>query len=195
VAVALLLSFASAFIGLWVGTEFISGPWTMRTNIILGVLLAGWLPRLAQSLAWQVIIASERIGVMAVAVAAESVVKVGLVLAVGSAFGLVGLAVSSVVPMLVTWLIIVPHQVLRVSGLTRMQYLRCFERPGILGVGVVLVGVLVRMAWTPTSWPILVFDVALTGTVAVSGFLILGMTADERRSMRALLRPAGVTFA
>ena len=133
----------------------------MRTDVILAVLLAGFTPRLAQSLAWQVILASQRINGVTVAIAAESIAKVGLLLGIRSAYGLVGIAITSVVPMLVTSLIVVPRHVLRISGLSPLQYLRCFERAVILGVAVFSVGELVSLIWPPTSWTVLVVDLSL----------------------------------
>jgi len=195
VAVALLLSFGRAFIGLWVGAEFITGPWTMRTDVVLALLLIGFTPRLAQSLAWQVILASQRVGGLTVAIAAESIAKLGLLLVIRSAYGLAGIAFTSVIPMLVTALIIIPRQVLRVSGLTPVQYLRCFERPAIVGVLVLTIGILVTLVWPPTSWAVLVVDASLTGMVATVGVLTLGLTGDERRRMWALWRAVSVTFA
>jgi O-antigen/teichoic acid export membrane protein len=192
IAVALLLSFGGAFIGLWVGAEFVTGPWTMRTDVVLAVLLAGFTPRLAQSLAWQVILASQRIGGLTLAIAAESIAKLCLLLVIRSAYGLVGIALTSVVPMLLTALIIVPRQVLRVSGLTGLEYLRCFERAVILGVAVLCVATFVRMLWPPTSWPTLVVDVGVTGLIALAGFLVVGLNGEERRLIWALRRPARV---
>ena len=195
IAVAFLLSFGRTFIGLWVGPEFVTGPWTMRTDVILAVLLAGFTPRLAQSLAWQVILASQRINGVTVAIAAESIAKVGLLLGIRSAYGLVGIAITSVVPMLVTSLIVVPRHVLRISGLSPLQYLRCFERAVILGVAVFSVGELVSLIWPPTSWTVLVVDLSLTGIVAVIGFVGVGLTDDERRRVWTLWRTASMKFA
>jgi len=194
-AVAILLSFGGPFIGLWVGPEFITGPWTMRTDVVLVLLLIGFTPRLAQSLAWQLILASQKIGGLTTAIVAESIVKLGLLLLIRSAYGLAGVAITSVVPMLVTSLLVIPRQVLRVSGLTPAQYLRCFERPAIVGVVVLTVGILLTLVWPPTSWAVLVLDVALTGMVAILGLVALGLTADERRRIWELWRAVSMKFA
>src|SRR5439155_12408153 len=130
-----------------------------------------------------------------VAVVLECVPKLALVWVVGPAYALVGIAASSVLPMLVTALIVVPHQVSRISGLTPLQYLRCFERAAILGIAVLGMGELVSHVWLPSSWPALIVDMGLTGTMALAGFVVFGLNGEERQRIWALWRPADLTVA
>src|SRR5205823_8185 len=109
----------------------VTGPWTGRTDVILGVLLAAYIPRFAQSVPLQVVFASQRIGGLTVAMLAASIVKIALAVTLGSAYGLVGIAASAIVPMVITSLFVVPRLVLLISGLTGLQYLRCFERAAV----------------------------------------------------------------
>lgn len=178
---SLAISFAAPFLALWVGAEYVTGTWRERSDIVMIALLVGQIPRMVQSISWQLLFGLKEAGALARLLAVEALANVALSLLFVHWFGLVGVALGSVVPMLLTNLFRLPKLVCRRLDLDARTYARRGPGRGVLAGGLTLaLGLAIESTLTLGSWPRLLGAGAVTAAGSALAVWLIVLTADER---------------
>ena len=173
-----------AFIGLWMGPGYAAT--SGRILVILAVALS-----LA---AGRQVVASTVIGVnrhreMVPFYIAEALINVGLSVYWIRSLGLVGVALGTTVPNLVTTLLVTPWMVRRVMGTPlRTIWREMWLRPIAAMVPFAAATWAVEHRWPAHGLASFFAGVVLTLPVAAAGAWLVALTADERRALRSALR-------
>jgi O-antigen/teichoic acid export membrane protein len=150
---AFLVVFGKDFLALWIGERFVTGDPRFRTDLILLVLLAGYVPRALNSISAQALLATRHHSYFARIIFVDSLVNLGLSLALVRPYGTLGLAIGSLIPALVTNLVAVPYLTVRKVGISLRRYWLEGAGPSCLvALAAVLVGFAFRESSGGRSW-------------------------------------------
>jgi len=189
VVIACLVGFGGSFIRLWIGEAYVSGALSHRSDVVLIALALAYTPRALQGVSWQLILASKRVGYLSAVVGIESVVKLLLSMILARRYGLLGIAMGSLVPMWITGLIFVPRRALSVSGVSAREYIvEGVARPIVVGFAVFMVTRAVTAMLPPTSWSGLFGDAGLVAVLVVVFAVYIGIKAEERQALVRQIR-------
>ena len=181
-----LLVFGRHFISLWLGAEYVSGPWVSRSDVIMGILLLASVPRLLQSVSWQRLYAMARVRFLMWLAVCEAIANLGLSIVLVRRFGAAGVAMGTFFPLVVSHVVIMPLYSSRTFGVPLAHLVRRgFATPlltGLLLTGVNLACVTIA---PPTSWVVFFADVICAGVVGGLICIGVGLSRPERRSLFA----------
>src|SRR5690606_6547012 len=119
-----VLVFGSSFLRLWLGERFVTGDWQHRSDIVLLILLGGRLPFYLQGISRQMLLAARKIRFLSSVQVGEACVNLTLSLLLVKPLGLAGVAIGTLIPTLVTNLLLIPPYVLREIGYGFADFLR-----------------------------------------------------------------------
>ena len=186
-----VLSFvwAADFFRLWVGPG-VTGNGTYPSPAILYYLLV--IPCVctaSQQISQQVCQGTRRMASLSTITACEVLLRIALSLLLVQRFGLIGIALGTLLPTFIFQMILLPANVCRILKINGTDYLRetCFRPLLTLVALVCLLGPLMYFVTGITGWVELFFFAALTGVVACITLLLLGLDQTERR--RFVLEP------
>ncbi len=186
-----LLAFGTPFIARWVGVHYVQGPWYLRSDIVLFVLIAGFVPRLIQGALHQYLFGANKQWYLSRAFLLEGIANLVLSLSLVKPLGLAGVAIGSAVPSLVSQGWFIPRFVSRDIGVSYYRLFRDGQLRGLLmGVVVALCGLVAQRIIPPTGWPGFFAGVALTLVLAAPFVWFAGITGEDR----ALVRRAVARF-
>jgi O-antigen/teichoic acid export membrane protein len=186
---AYVFVFGRAFIALWIHPRYVLGPVEARSDIVLAILLCGFVPRFLQSISWQFLAGAGKLGVMLWITVAEAVTSIALCATLVHSWGILGVAVGTAIPIFLSNTFIVPSHVLRTIGIGRREYWqKGVLRP--LGCGVVafLSGMAMKNLVPPDSWSALIFDAAVSGTAGLAILFTVGFDSDDRELARTKIK-------
>lgn len=183
-----LFAFGSAFIARWVGPQYVQGPWHLRSDTVLLVLIAAFIPKLLQSATHQYLFGANKQWYLARAFLIEGIANLTLSLILVRPLGLAGVAIATAVPSLITQGWFIPRFATRDVGLSYARLFREGQMRGLaVGVAVAASGLLVQRLVPPTTWPGFFASVAVTLLLASPFLWFAGITADDRALVRAVL--------
>ena len=107
-----VLVFGSDFVRLWLGPSYVEGEWTARTDVVLAILLLGQAPRLFQSISWQLLFGIRKVNFLMWVQIGEAIANVALSLALVKPLGIVGVALGTFIPLVVSNTLVLPRYVL-----------------------------------------------------------------------------------
>ena len=178
----LLLVDGRALLRLWVGPELV---WAYP---ILAILAAGYMINLALHPMLLIVVAKGKHGALGVWTIAEGAVNIGLSILLGRSYGLLGIAVGTVVPMLAIKLIIQPFYALRAADMSVWVFLRRgLARPLIVGPLFLLAARTIAIRTTPT-FPLFSASVLAQVIIFFAMTWILGLTKAEHEWLRKDMR-------
>lgn len=174
----LLLVDGRALLRIWVGPELTSA------YPLLAVLAAGYIVNLALHPMLLIVVARGQHGQLGAWTIAEGVVNIGLSIIWGRSYGLLGIAMGTVVPMLMIKLIVQPYYALKAAEMNAWTFVRKgLARPLIVGPLFIAAAAAVTLHTRP-DLPL--FLMIVVGQVAI--FLgiawVLGLTREERQWFR-----------
>jgi O-antigen/teichoic acid export membrane protein len=184
----LLLVNGKALLRIWVGTDLVSA------YSIVAVLAIGYTINLVLHPTLLIVIAKGVHGPLGWWSIAEGIANIGLSIVWGKSHGLLGVAMGTVVPMLVIKLIIQPWYALRASEMTVWEFLtRGLGRPLVVGV---LFGVAATTiaSGTETSLPLFVMTVAAQAVIFCAATWFFGLTRIERQWVSEYVRNISARF-
>lgn len=185
-----LLAFGTPFLRLWAGERFVSGPLAFRADVVLAVLLAATLPRLLLGVGQQYLFGSYQHGVVARLVLVEGLANVALSCALAPRFGLVGVALGTLLPTLAVRAVIVPRHLARALDIPVRRMLRDAIVPALPPAAALLgAALLLQRLVAVTSWPRLLLLAGAAGTVGLATAWAVVPSATERAALLARLRP------
>ncbi len=178
---ACMLAFGHSFLGLWIGKAYVTGPILERSDSVMTVLLLAQLTRWPQSMSYQLIYSTGKYAVLMYLAIGQAVANISLTLLLVHSYGLVGVALGTLVPMAVCNLVILPTYVLRRFSISVREYISAGIGPPILTGALVLAftQVLVRFR-QPESWLVFLAEALLA--VAVTALIAgtLGLKREDR---------------
>jgi O-antigen/teichoic acid export membrane protein len=183
---AFLLGFAKEFFSLWIGSRFVTGPVLFRTDLVLYLLLAAQIPRMGHSISWQLLFATYKQKALSVLVACEGVVNLTLALCLVRGYGVVGIALATTIPMLISHGIVLPLLMRRLVGISLRRYLlEGVGRPLAAASVVWAFGLILKRALPPLGWRPLLLDAAILGTLGLTLGMLFVIRPEDRARVAA----------
>jgi O-antigen/teichoic acid export membrane protein len=180
-----LLAFGTPFIARWVGLRYVQGPWYLRSDTVLLVLIAGFVPRLIQGALHQYLFGANKQWYLSRAFLLEGIANLALSLALVKPLGLAGVAIGSAVPSLISQGWFIPRFVARDIGVSYFRLFRDGQLRGLaMGVVVFVCGLLAQRIIAPNGWPGFFAGVALTLVLASPFVWLVGITGEDRALVR-----------
>lgn len=176
-----LAVFGSSFITLWVGPKYVSGPWQYRSDVIMMIMLAAQLPRFMQSISWQLLFGTGRNRFLMWLNLSEAAANLVLSLVLVHYYGPAGVAIGTLVPLIVSHWIVLPRYVLRSFNITFSSYVtQGIGRPIIVGLLMAAVGAALVWFHAPATWSVFATEVVTTGLFGLILAYFLGIQAGDR---------------
>ena len=170
----LLLVNGRALLRIWVGPELVSA------YPLLEILAVGYVINLALHPMLLIVIAKGKHGPLGAWTIAEGAVNIGLSIFWGRSYGLLGIAMGTVVPMLAIKLIIQPYYAFKAAELSVWTFLRRgLARPLIVGPLFLIAAGSIATRTVPTL-PMFIASVLAQVIVFLGVTWLLGLTRAER---------------
>jgi O-antigen/teichoic acid export membrane protein len=171
----LLLVDGRSLLRIWVGKEFVSA------YPVLAVLTVGYIINLAQHPTLLVVIAKGRHGPLGWWSIAEGVANIVLSIVWGMSYGLLGVAMGTIVPMLVVKIIIQPWYALKAAEMSAWEYFsKGLGRPLLVGLLFIVVAGRISIG-AETTAPLFVATVGLQVVIFLACAWLFGLTRAERQ--------------
>jgi O-antigen/teichoic acid export membrane protein len=185
VAVVGVWSFATYFLALWVGPEYVAGPLTLRSDMVAFLLGVANLPRMLQSLSRQLIFASGKLTFLMWLTIFEAVVNIVLTVVLVRFYGLAGVAMGTVIPLLISQMLAMPWYMSTALGIAQRRWvIEGLGRPVLVGVLTLGLSQLLCWLYPPGTWAAFALEVLIVCAVAS----VLSMMLVLERGERAMLR-------
>lgn len=183
-AAAYLLVFGKDFIRLWLGEAYVSGPLTYRSDVVMMVLLCASFPRLLQSISWQLLLATRNQSYLMCLIVGEAVVNLGLSVVLVHWYGLLGVALGTMIPVVISQAGLLPAYVLRTYHISLAEYgIRGLGRPFLCGGIIFVLAKWMVAACPPASWSTFFTEVAVAVLSGLGVIVALGLKTDERQKI------------
>ena len=186
---ALSVAWAADFFLLWVGPG-VTGNGTYPSPAALYCLLA--IPCVctaSQQISQQVCLGTRRMASLSTIVACEVVLRIAFSVLLVQRFGLIGIALGTILPTVIFQMILLPANVCRILGIKGTDYFRetCIRPLLTLVALVCLLGPIMYVVSGVTSWLELFLFATLTGVIVSILLFLIGLDRTERR--RFVLEP------
>ena len=179
---AYIAAFGTPFLAVWQGSAFVTGAWQNRSSVVLMILIAAFLPRLIQNMTAQLFFATNQLNFLMKISLFEGAVKIVLSLLLVKRWGLAGIAVSNLIPMMIIEGLAIPAYLFRNYPIRRGAYLRdVILGPLLAGVAAYLAGAIL-VAWhAPRDWSQFFFEALFALAVGLPAAVAIGTTSAERQ--------------
>lgn len=177
-----LIIFGQAFINRWMGPNYTEAYWVMV------ILLVGRMIGFANHPLNSAMYAANKHSIVAKIDVIEVALNLAISLVLVQYLGLIGVALGTMIPLLLLRLFILPYFACRSIGLRTVNYYRCMARP-ILAVGLPLI---VYSAWMTnrvkpdTYSDIILYGIAMSVLTAICA-LKHGFSKEEKRELRKII--------
>jgi len=179
---------ARDFFRLWIGSSFAEPMGHPSVATIFYLLLVGSMISVAQRIGYQVLLGTRRVKLLALLFAAEGTCNLVISLALVPSYGLIGVALGTLIPALLFQGFVQPLfvcQSLQISLSTYCQ--QVLMRPALLMATLAPLFVLARPLFPSDDWASFLFTTAAMFSLASPLVLLIGFTKSERASL--LIRP------
>jgi O-antigen/teichoic acid export membrane protein len=174
---ALLLIDGRVLLRLWVGPDLVSA------YSLVAILALGYTINLAQHPTLLIVISRGHHGPLGWWTIAEGIANIGLSVVWGRSHGLLGVAMGTIVPMLVVKILIQPVYALRAAEMSAWEYLyKGLGRPVLVASLFVFLAKLLPLS-SETSAPLFVATVTVQVMIFLALTWFLGLTREERRGL------------
>lgn len=189
VSVVLIAGFwAEDFYRLWIGQKYLTaGPFS-SVALLFQILLISVFTSYSSAIANQVLVGAGHVRVVATLLICGSVVNLILTIALIRPYGLVGVAVATVIASVLGDLVAMPLLVQRTLGLSAARMFRhAWTRPAAVTLLQALLMMALRLLGQPGDWAHLMLRGLAAGIGSAIIALGIGLSVDERN--RFLMRP------
>jgi O-antigen/teichoic acid export membrane protein len=178
-AAVCLVGFSGPLIGRWMGPAFDGSVAPFVILSVAGVIV------ISQAASSNVLIALGAQRLVASIWMVEAVVNLALSVVLVRSLGLIGVALGTLIPLVVGHLVVMLSAACRRVGLSIGQCLIATTRPAAIA-GVIAAGacVLVRAAHPPTSAALVIVEAAIVGVVYVAALAVVGFDRATRTLYR-----------
>jgi O-antigen/teichoic acid export membrane protein len=178
----LLLIDGRALLRIWVGPEFLSA------YPLLAILAVGYTINLVLHPMLLIVVARGQHGGLGAWTIAEGIVNIGLSVLLGKAYGLLGIAIGTVLPMLLIKLFVQPSYALKAAEISLWTFVRRgLARPMIVGPLFLVAAVIITFHVEPNLQLFIALVLAQVATFLAITW-VFGLTRQERQWFRELAR-------
>jgi O-antigen/teichoic acid export membrane protein len=191
---SIALYWSSDFFRLWVGTKYAEPVGYPSIATIFYLLLLGSIVSVAQRIGYQVMLGVRRVRLLATLFVLEAVCNLLLSLLLVRSYGLLGIAIGTLVPAFIVQGFLQPWIVCRFLHISLNTYCRnVLMRPALSSLALAPLYLAAQLLRPQImDWPGLVVWVTLSGTLAGLMVLWVGLDAAERNLV--VVRPLGKLF-
>lgn len=185
-----LLFLGQEFLAVWMGPDWVGGELFPTATLVLSILAVATLVRASQSTGRQALFAMREVRWLGFVVLIEAAINVALSVVLVRTHGLAGVAVATLIPVVLMQGLVQPRHLLRELELDAGRFAFDVARaalPPILAMGAV--DALVAAAIPVDSWPSFVLRGVVVTAPAVAAGLLCSTTAAEREALWSRLRP------
>ena len=191
-----LIAFGDVVISRWMGAGFAESVAPLYALALLGIVVVGQGP------AGSILLATGRHRLVALASVIDIILKVTLTIALVRPYGLVGVALGTLIPYALLNVGVLIPAACRSVGVSVRAFAAAVTTPStVAALPAALIAILLRAASRPESLAAIVVESMLVGTVYLMAFCLLGLRSGDRTrylgSMRrmalASFRPRAVT--
>jgi O-antigen/teichoic acid export membrane protein len=187
---AYIAAFGPAFLRIWQGAAFVSGPWQMRADVVLLILVLAFLPRLLQSMSTQFLYAINRLHFLVRMQALEAGVKIALSFALAPNWGLAGVAIANLIPIFLFQGIAVTVWLFRSFPLPPRRYIvEAIGQPLAVGAVAWLVSFSLVRWRDPANWFTFIAEAALASAAGIAAAGAFALSRAELRTVRNWFGP------
>jgi len=181
--------FGAAFIRLWQGPQFVTGPWTERSDIILYLWIVAQLPRWVQGMSWQLLLATYRLKFLMWLEMSEAAVNLALSLILVRHFEIAGVALGTLIPSIIVHGFVLPWYVSTHLHVPFRRIVReSYARPAVVAALVALVGISsIRLIGLET-WVQFAAAAGVTAAVGAMTAFRIGLSPSERQELVGRIR-------
>jgi O-antigen/teichoic acid export membrane protein len=167
---------------IWVGPEFLSA------YPLLAILAVGYTINLVLHPMLLIVVARGQHGGLGAWTIAEGIVNIGLSVLLGKAYGLLGIAIGTVLPMLLIKLFVQPSYALKAAEISLWTFVRRgLARPMIVGPLFLVAAVIITFHVEPNLQLFIALVLAQVATFLAITW-VFGLTRQERQWFRELAR-------
>ena len=185
-----LVAFGDALIARWMGPGFAGSVSPLYPLALLGVVVVGQGP------AGSILLATGRHRLVAVASIIDIVVKLTLTIALVRPYGLLGVAMGTLVPYAILNVGLLVPVACRSVGVSLRAFAASVTAPAIVAaLPAALLAAFLRTASRPESLTAIIVESTLVGTVYVMAFCLLGLRSGDRTRYLGSMRRMAVAFS
>ena len=187
--ISAVVCFGRPFLHNWVGPDYVTGDWTMRSDLVLIILALAQAPRMALVSSHTLIYASGDLRRLMWIYVGEAALKLVLSLSLAPHFGLVGIAAGTLAAVLLVQVGLIPGYVARRFDVPVRAWLMQCIAPAAAGAAVVAAASLGAIAWRePLDWVTFFAETAAVGALTLGVWYRFGLTGDQRARLANALR-------
>ncbi len=187
-----LFCFGSPFLELWIGAVYVTGNWAHRSDVVLWLLVAAQIPKMLFQVSWRYLFNSHQAAFLAKVQVLEAISNVVLSLVLVRILGLPGVALGTLIPLLINNCLIIPAHTSKVSGIRISRFVReALAVPFLLFLIWLAAGLSVRGIAPPTTWGAFILGVSVSSVIMVASAFGFGLSPEQRGSFIARLRRSG----
>ncbi len=172
---------ARDFFRLWIGNAYAEPPNYPSVAAIFYVLMVGSMVAVGQRIGYQVLLGTRRVKLLALLFAAEGVSNLVISLALVRGYGLIGVAIGTLIPAILFQGLLQPVFVCQSLQISLRAY--CQEvllRPGVVLLALVSIFVAFLVLKAPDGWLSLLFWSSITFGIAALPVIMFGLNKSER---------------
>lgn len=179
-----ILVFGKDFIRLWLGSSYITGDWTSRSDIIMAILILANLPRMLQSISWQRLYAMARVRFLMWLNLSEAAANLVLSVLLTLKYGPVGAALGTFFPLMISHVVVMPIYTSRTFNIPFLELLRKgFAKPLITGLLMICINLLCVKIAPPHTWLLFCCDTLIAALLGFVLCLFIGLSGQERKDL------------
>jgi len=191
---SMAILWAREFFQLWLGAAYAEPAAYPSVATLFGLLLFGSMVSVAQRIGYQVLLGIREVGLLAALFAAEGVMNLVMSIVLVRSYGLIGVALGTLIPAVVFEGILQPFFVCRALRISLSAYCReVLFRPAIVALLLVLVLVSFTLLEPLTQWSSLFMWASASSLMASVIVVSAGLSRSERESL--LKRPIIIGIA
>ena len=180
--------FGTEFIALWMGQKYVLGKPFASSGHILMILVAASMFRAVHNTGLQVLLGMRKVRFLAILSGGEAVANLGLSLVLVRYMGIMGVAIGTLIPIVIARGVVQPLYLLREFKLSPLALLR----ESALGSGtvIVLLGVgswSLRQVLPATNWGMFFLKVAIIAVPSGLAGLFVGMAKSKKGAIAAMV--------
>jgi O-antigen/teichoic acid export membrane protein len=190
-----MMFWAEDFFRLWLGTSYAEPTGYPSVATLFYILMAGSMVAVAQRIGYQVFLGTRRVKLLAILFSAEGVSNLVLSLVLVQSYGLIGVALGTLIPALLFQGVFQPFLVCQSLQISLRRYWQeVLLRPAVVLLTIVLLLIPFLSVKAPDDWMILFSWSFITLGVAALTVLVFGLNESERSALLAGLATGSAPY-
>jgi O-antigen/teichoic acid export membrane protein len=171
---------ATDFYRLWLGGAILDNHEFHAPDLIFRILVIGAACAAGQRVGYQVLLGQRRVRTLAMLFVGEAVANLALSLLLVRRCGLVGIALGTTIPAVMSQAVVIPAVLTRSLAISARQYVAMLTRPAVVALAAGVILPQLERICRPGTWPALCLAGLLSALVMLPLVLWVGLTSSER---------------